>query len=198
MVANSLYGTLIRSYKLIQFFAPCHLDPPLPPPRGQRWVTRKQKIFAALALICFIFVTAIVSFNLLQHFNHSTIPTPPHHSQCLPDSLVQYQNYLKEYYSDPYPLYSKSVFAAIHPDQPLAPVLVCIDNNETDWSIYHQRWMSFHGNVDRYSKVERSCYQMNEIGSLNGGKKAANGFAICNDRGHGPAMGKSTCMLAVV
>ena len=35
-----------------------------------------------------------------------------------------------------HPLYSKSVFAAIRPDQP-APVLVCIDNNETDWSIYH-------------------------------------------------------------
>ena len=77
-----------------------------------------------------------------------------------------------------YPLYSKSVFAAIRPDQPLAPVL-CIDNNETDWSIYHQRWMSFHGNVDDIQKW-KGAVKMNEIGSLNGGKKAAN---ICTDRG---------------
>ena len=150
-------------------------------------MTRKQKIFAALALICFIFVTAIVSFNLLQHFNHSTIPSPPQLTQCLPYSLVQYQNYLKEYYSDPYPLYSKSVFAAIRPDQPLAPVLVCIDNNETDWSIYHQRWMSFHGNVDDIQKW-KGAVKMNEIGSLNGGKKAAK-FVLIEG---GPGMGKST------
>ena len=163
---------------------PSDLDTPSSPQGGsksfRRWnrVTRRNAI---VALICSSIAVTTVIFNLPQY---PTIPSAP---QPLPASLVEYQNYLKEYYSDPYPLYSKSVFSINRPEQPLTPVLIRVNNNETDWYFHHQRWMLFHGNVDDIQKW-KGVVKMNDIGSLNGRKKAAK-FVLIEG---GPGMGKST------
>ena len=163
---------------------PSDLDTPSSPQEGsksfRRWirVTRRNAI---VALICSSIAVTTVIFNLPQY---PTIPSAP---QPLSASLVEYQNYLKEYYSDPYPLYSKSVFSINRPEQPLTPVLVRVNNNETNWYFHHQRWMLFHGNVNDIQKW-KGIVKMNDIGSLNGRKRAAK-FVLIEG---GPGMGKST------
>ena len=127
-----------------------------------------------LAVICVIIVTTVL-FN-----------TPRDQHSSLPESLVEYQKYLREYYSDPYPLYSKPVFSINRPEQPLTPVLVRVDNNETDLSVHHQRWLLFHGNVNDIQDW-KGVVKLTDVGSLKSGRKAK--FVLIEG---GPGMGKST------
>ena len=112
--------------------------------------------------------------------------TPRDQHSSLPESLVEYQKYLREYYSDPYPLYSKPVFSVNRPKQPLTPVLVRVDNNETDWSVHHQRYLLFHGNVNDIQKW-KGVVKLTDVGSLQNGRRAK--FVLIEG---GPGMGKST------
>ena len=107
----------------------------------------------------------------------------------LPDSLLEYQRYLMDYYSDHYPLYSKPVFSIStnRPERPINLVLVRKEKNENDTMfIKHQEWLS-NGSVSEIQK-QKASVKANEIGSLNGRKTAAH-FVLIEG---GPGMGKST------
>ena len=121
----------------------------------------------------------IISFTLSNALGPSRPP--------LPHSLLEYQRYLIDYYSDHYPLYSKPVFSTNRPERPINLVLVRKERNESDSSSIQLQELLSNGSVNEIQK-RNSPVKMNNIGDLNGIKKAAK-FVLIEG---GPGMGKST------
>ena len=148
---------------------------------------------SVLVLILFIFVALYsatpfdsqhLSDMLAMADNFSVNISHP----SLPDSLLEYQKYLRNYYSDHYPLYSKHVFSITNrPERPINLVLVRKDNNENDSSFIHFQELLSNGSVIEIQKWKVSI-TINQIGYLNGRKAAAH-FVLIEG---GPGMGKST------
>ena len=119
---------------------------------------------------------------LANYYSCTTLP------DSLPKSIAKYQNYLREYYrSRPYPPYSKPVFSTHRPEYPINLVLVRQQKNQDDESFHKRKMDAFEGNITEIQNQATSV-KMNEIGSLNGGEKAAH-FVLIEGR---PGIGKST------
>ena len=149
-------------------------------------ITRK---WVWLILPALILVLAILSAFIISAYTyHSTLSDAQHLSRPpLPYSLIKYKRYLKHYYSDHYPLYSKPMFSTNRPERLINLVHVRKEKNENDMSfIQHQELLS-DGSVSEIQKRKASV-KINEVGSLNGGKKVAK-FVLIEG---GPGMGKST------
>ena len=139
-------------------------------------------ILPALILVLAILSAFIISTDFSTLSNALSLSRSP-----LPHSLIEYQRYLIDYYSDHYPLYSKLVFSTNRPERPINLVLVRKEKNENDTSLIRHQELLSNGSVTEIQKRKASV-KTNEIGSLNGEKTAAH-FVLIEG---GPGMGKST------
>ena len=109
-------------------------------------------------------------------------------SSSLPYSLAEYQRYLIDYYSSPYPTSSKpSVLSINRPERPVSLVLVQKENNQDDRSFRRQRMFTFEGNINKLQN-QATLVNINQIGSLDGGNTAVH-FVLIEGN---PGVGKST------
>ena len=145
-----------------------------------RWV---WLLLPALILVLAILSAFIISTDHFSTLSNALGPSRP----PLPHSLLEYQRYLIDYYSDHYPLYSKPVFSTNRPERPINLVLVRKERNESDSSSIQLQELLSNGSVNEIQK-RNSPVKMNNIGDLNGIKKAAK-FVLIEG---GPGMGKST------
>ena len=156
----------------------------MPTPQAETTPTSRWLI-SVLILVLAILSLFIISTHHFSRPSNALGPSRP----PLPHSLLEYQRYLMDYYSDHYPLYSKPVdsISTNRPEQPINLVLVRKEKNENDTMfIKHQEWLS-NGSVSEIQK-QKATVKANEIGSINGGKTAAH-FVLIEG---GPGMGKST------
>ena len=143
-------------------------------------LSRKHSLSPSVCLLVLFLVIllAIIWKSFLASFSLST----------LPESLVEYQRYLKEdCYTDPFPLYSSPVFTDHHPKYPINLVLVHRDKNQHSSVFRQQQEFLLHGEADKLNKKD-TAMKMEEIGLLNGGRTAAHFVLIEGD----PGIGKST------
>ena len=170
-----------RIYDLILFDLPLNLSPiALPEHRRQgRPVDGPGRVAPMINNIITVTAVAMISFIMVLY--------PFCSSSSLPCSLAEYQEYLIDYYSSPYPLYSKPVISINRPEQPIDLVLVREKRNQDDKSFHLQKKSAFEGNVNQIQNQATSV-NPNQIGSLNGGKTAAH-FVLIEGS---PGIGKST------
>ena len=157
---------------------------------------RKQALLATVALLSLITVILFASstiprpldknYNSIsdQNYSNHSLNTSP---QSLSNSMAEYQRYLRKYYNSSYPPFSKPVFSINRPEQPINLVLVRRQKNQDDESFRHQKMLALEGDVDKIQNQSISV-EVNQIGSLNGGRTAAH-FVLIEGR---PGIGKST------
>ena len=156
----------------------------MPTPQAETTPTSRWLI-SVLILVLAILSLFIISTHHFSRPSNALGPSRP----PLPHSLLEYQRYLMDYYSDHYPLYNKACGLNLNKpsEQPINLVLVRKEKNENDTMfIKHQEWLS-NGSVSEIQK-QKATVKANEIGSINGGKTAAH-FVLIEG---GPGMGKST------
>ena len=149
-------------------------------PKYQSEQTSKRKLAAWLLpafLILLLAMFCASNYSLMLYDSQSP----------LPNSLLEYQKYLKDYYfRDHYPLYSNLDFSVNRPENPINLVLVRKERNENDTTLIQNQEMLINGSVLEIQK-RREAVEMNEIGSPDDGKTAH--FVLIEG---GPGMGKST------
>ena len=148
--------------------------------RPMKNLSRKHSLSPRICLlvIFLVILLAIIWKSFLVSFSLST----------LPESLVEYQRYLKEdCYTDPFPLYSSPVFTNRHPKYPINLVLVHRDKNQHSSVFRQQQEFLLHGEVDKLNKKD-TAMKIEEIGLLDGGRTAAHFVLVEGD----PGIGKST------
>ena len=168
--------------------------PPLKTTRKRKWPLQVLLVFLVIVIVC---ITAeIFTFANLPFFSGPLLNNNgnPHISlqklssrSSLPKSLVLYQKYLSDCYSQTWPLYSELVFTNKRLKFPINLVLIHKERDEDDKSFGQYVNLSFHGEIKKIQK-QRSPTKIEEIGFSFKEKSAAH-FVLIEG---GPGMGKST------
>ena len=157
----------------------------MPTPRADTTTTSRWvwSILPALILVLALLSAFIISTDHFLTLSNAQLGPS---RLPLPESLIEYQRYLIDYYSDHYPLYSKRVFSTNRPERPINLVLVRKEKNENDTSLIQHQELLTNGSVSQIQK-QKASVKTSEIGSLNDRKKAH--LVLIEG---GPGMGKST------